>query len=101
MASKYYHRPVPQNVLPPTLSSMEYGPVIKSFEVFALKKSQALVVRSEVLPVDICYLPSMQHAFKEVVISVVEMSYHKQFGHFKFHYASVCTNVTLIISVVI
>lgn len=38
MVSKYCHRCVAQNVLPPPLSSMEGGPVIKSFEIFALKK---------------------------------------------------------------
>lgn len=39
--SKYYRSSVAQNVLPTALSSVECGTVIKSFEVFALKKKYA------------------------------------------------------------
>lgn len=46
------------------------------------------------------YFLTAQCAFREAVMAVVEKRCHKQFGHFKYHYASVCTNVTLIISVV-
>lgn len=56
---------------------------------------------SDALPVDICSLPSMQCAFKEVMMAVVETRRHKQVGRFKYHYASVCANVTVIISAII
>lgn len=49
---------------------------------------------SDALPVDICSLPSMQCAFKEVMMAVVETRRHKQVGRFKYHYASVCANVS-------
>lgn len=59
------------------------------------------MVMSNTLPVGTCLLLSMQSMSKEVVTAVVETTCHKQFGHSKSHYASICTNVTLSISAVI
>lgn len=92
MVSKNCHRPVPQSVLPPPLESCS---VIRSFEIFALKKIILSLDCHIRCPASRCLLTAHSAVcLHQIVVAEAEMRCHKEFGHFKYRHASVCTNMT-------